>query len=64
MVLLFLSLQNLNRLMFTISNGDPLKGKESLGKGWRKYNNELVVRGALYLDFSFMENWKEELEDE
>jgi len=50
--------------MFTISNGDPLKGKESLGKGWRKYNNELVVRGALYLDFSFMENWKEELEDE
>jgi len=39
-----------------------MKGKENLRRDWRKYNEELVVRGTFYFDFSFVENWKEELQ--
>jgi len=39
-----------------------MKGKENLRRYWCKYNEELVVRGTFYLDFSFVENWNEELQ--
>ena len=35
---------------------------KSQERDWREYNEELVVRGTFYLDFSFVENWKEELQ--
>jgi len=39
-----------------------MKGKENLRRHWCKYNEELVVRGTFFLDFSFVENWDKELE--
>lgn len=30
-------------------------------RDWPEYNEELVVRGTFYLDFSFADNWDEEL---
>lgn len=30
-------------------------------RDWKKYNEELVVRGEFYLDLGFVKNWKKEL---
>ena len=29
---------------------------------WKKYNEQLVIRGEFYLDLSFMDEWHRELE--
>ena len=31
-------------------------------RNWPEYNEQLVVRGKFYLDFSFVRNWDKELE--
>ncbi|MEM4089720.1 MAG: hypothetical protein QXQ46_03055 [Thermoplasmatales archaeon] len=46
---------------------DVKKRSERWGKGykdnrnWREYNEQLVVRGEFYLDFSFVDRWYDEL---
>ncbi len=37
------------------------KRKYKEGKDWPRYNEELVVRGTFFLDFSFIKNWGKEL---
>lgn len=38
-------------------------GKKFVDKrNWKKYNEELVVRGEFYLDFDWIDSWNEELE--
>jgi len=39
------------------------KSRKKDGRDWKKYNEELVVRGEFYLDFEFVKNWNEELEE-
>jgi len=46
--------------MFPLLNGNQTKGKENLRRDWCKYDEELIVRGTFYLDYSFVKNWKEE----
>jgi hypothetical protein len=31
-------------------------------RNWPEYNEQLVVRGTFFLDFSFIERWDKELE--
>ena len=38
------------------------KKKYKDNRDWPKYNEQLVVRGTFFLDFSFIENWDKELE--
>ena len=38
-------------------------GKKFVDKrNWKKYNEELVVRGEFYIDFDWAESWNNELE--
>ena len=38
------------------------KKKYKDNRNWPEYNEQLVVRGKFFLDFSFIENWDKELE--
>jgi len=50
--------------MFPLSKSDQMKGIENLRKDWRKYNEELVVRGIFYLDFILWKIAKKTSNDE
>ena len=30
-------------------------------RDWKRYNEQLVIRGEFYLDLSFMDGWNDEL---
>jgi hypothetical protein len=39
------------------------RSKKKDTRDWKRYNEELVVRGEFYLDFEFVPNWNEELKE-
>jgi len=39
------------------------KNRKKDNRDWKKYNEELVVRGEFYLDFEFVKSWNEELKE-
>ncbi len=51
-----------------MDNGDQMLSLERKAnkrhvdrRNWKKTNEQYVVRGTFYLDFSFAENWEKEL---